>query len=95
LDGKAMTETSRRINAAPRKGRGWILFGAFALMGVVGLALDLMTRARGAFWIGAEPGARAVIGVGAAAFMLLCAHAARFILAKREPKGARDAGDHA
>jgi hypothetical protein len=95
MDGKTMTRAPKRKPATSRGGIGIFLFVIFALMGGAGLALDLMSRPPGAFWIAAEPGARALIGIAAAAFMLACAHGARFLLATREHKGERDAGDHA
>ncbi len=90
-----MSRAPKPPRVSAQKGRGGAHFIAFALMGGAGLALDLTTRGPGAFWLGAEPGARALIGLGAAAFVLICAHVARFVLAKREAKGGRDAGDHA
>ncbi|WP_395645347.1 hypothetical protein [Terricaulis sp.] len=64
-----------------------LLFCATA--GGGGLAFDLTTRAHG-FWIGAEPGARALIGVAAALFVAVAARAVQIVLSRREEKGAGD-----
>lgn len=69
-----------------------LLFGA---MGALGLAFDFMMTAERGFWLGADPGGRALIGVGAAAFLMLSAHVARLVLSRRLNGGGRDAGDHA
>lgn len=68
-----------------------LLFCATA--GGVGLAFDLLRDAPGAFWILAEPGGRAALGAGAVTAIVLIVHAARWLLARRAEKGARD-GDH-
>jgi hypothetical protein len=62
--------------------------------GGAGLAFDLLRDAPGAFWLLAEPGGRAALGAGAVTAIVLIAHAARWLLARRTEKGGRDAGDY-
>lgn len=52
--------------------------------GGAGLAFDLTSDTARGFWIGAQPGAGAVIGVIAAVFVVLCGHLARLVLTRRE-----------
>lgn len=62
--------------------------------GAAGLAFEFIRNAPGAFWIMAEPGGRAALGAGAVTAIVLIAHAARWLLARREEKGGADVGDH-
>ncbi len=62
--------------------------------GAAGLAFEFMRNAPGAFWLLAEPGGRAALGAGAVTAIVLIAHAARWLLARREGKGGADVGDH-
>lgn len=59
-----------------------LLFCVTAL--AAGLGFDFMTE-RNAWWLGAEHGAAAVIGLAAAAFTVLVGHLLRFLLQRRDP----------
>jgi hypothetical protein len=61
----------------------------------VGLGFDFAVRARGNFWIGAEPGGAAAIGAGAAVFSVLAARAALLILRRRPPAPIEEEGGDA
>lgn len=52
-----------------------------------GLALDFATRAPGGFWVGAQPGAAAAIGFGAALFVVIAARLAQFLFVSRSREG--------
>lgn len=52
-----------------------------------GIAFDFATRGPGGFWIGARPGAMAVIGVAAALLAVLAARLAQFLFAPRGKEG--------
>ena len=82
-----------------KRGIAGIAFALCAALTVLGLAIEVLRGPAPAFWIGAEPGARAVIGAGAAVVVIAAAALLRMMLgvrAKAEPeKGARRAGDHA
>lgn len=67
------------------------LFCATALGG--GLAFDFINHAHG-FWIGAEPGGRALIGAAAVLFVALAARVLQLILSRREDKGGRGGSVH-
>lgn len=58
--------------------------------GGAGLAFDLTNETTRGFWVGAQPGAGAVIATIAVLFVLLCGHLARFLLTRREPAEQRD-----
>lgn len=69
----------------------WLVICAACL--AAGLAFDFSAEHDPAFWIAAEPGAAAAIGAGAAAFSVIAAIVARFVLARRgAAKGGGDAG---
>lgn len=76
-----------------RGGAAGILLLFAVAIGVAGLGFDYTTNTARGFWIGAEPGARAIIGVGVVCVLLLAAHALRWLLRRRE-RGGRDARDH-
>lgn len=80
-----------------RGGAAGILFLACVAGGGAALAFDLTLNGDYGFWLGAQPGARAVIGALAAVFVIFAGHLARALLARRvaETKGARDVGGHA
>jgi len=75
-----------------------MLFLFSVVVFAAGLGFDLMRRDVSAFWIGAEPGARAVLGALAGIIVLAAAHVLRLVLgrpiADAPNKGARRAGDH-
>lgn len=93
-----MTKPPKPPGAKRGRGAAGFFFVVFALLGGAGLALDLMSNGHG-FWAAAQPGARTVIGVGAAALVMAGGHVGRFLLSRREDEaeqtGGRDAGDHA
>ncbi len=65
--------------------------------GGAGLAFDMLRDAPNGFWFMADPGGRAVLGGAAVACVVLIAHAARLLLARRAHDGkeeGRDARDH-
>ena len=82
----------------PRGGAAglWLLFCAVG--GGAGLAFDLILNPGRGFWLGAEPGARAMIGVAVALFTIAAGHIVRAVLSRRigadTAKGGRRAGDH-
>lgn len=81
---------------APRGGAAAMLFLFSVAGGGAGLAFDLALNPERGFWIGAQPGAQAVIGVAAAVFVVLAGHLARVVLGRRrgqdgEREGRRDA----
>lgn len=84
------------IKPAPPPKRGiaamLLLLCGVGLVAGVGFELLIDTPAR--FSVAAQPGGRAVLGVGAVAVLLLLAHAMRAVLSVRDPGGG-DAGDHA
>jgi hypothetical protein len=51
--------------------------------GGAGLAFDLTSETARGFWVGAQPGAGAVLGLIAALFVVLCGYLARFLLTRR------------
>ena len=72
-----------------------LLFCVTAL--AAGVGFDFLTERR-VWWLGAEHGAGAVIGVAAAVFTVLAGHLLRLVLKRQEPKsetGESDAGHHA
>lgn len=81
----------------PRGGAAglWLLFCAVG--GGAGLAFDLILNPGRGFWLGAEPGARAVIGAAVALFAAAAAYIIRAVLARRvvsDAKGERRVGDN-
>lgn len=87
------------VRPRARAGAGTVLLVfALALAGL-GLGLDLLFNRERGFWAGAEPGARALIGVGAGVAVVLAGHAMRWLLARphhdaNADKEDRRAGDH-
>jgi hypothetical protein len=87
------------IKAPPPKSRGiaglLLLFSASA--GAAGLGFDLFADMGERFGVAAQPGARAVLGLGVAAMTVLAAHALRWALGRTqtEEKGETRARDHA
>ncbi|MEZ6024249.1 MAG: hypothetical protein R3C16_12750 [Hyphomonadaceae bacterium] len=80
------------------KGVSGLVFLFCATAGGLGLAFDLTRNDLSSWWLGAEPGAAAVIGLGAATLAVLAGHALRFLLRRRgrnETTEERDAGHHA
>ncbi|HYD89163.1 MAG TPA: hypothetical protein VEA80_16920 [Vitreimonas sp.] len=68
----------------PRGGvAGLALLFCLTALGV-GLAFDFSARAPGGFWIGAQPGASAIIGAGAAIACALVARLAHLVFGKRD-----------
>lgn len=70
--------------APPPKGgvAGLALLLCFTLA-AAGVAFDFATRGPGGFWIGAQPGGAAVIGVGAALIIVIAARLAQVLFGKR------------
>lgn len=52
-----------------------------------GVALDFATRAPGGFWVAAQPGAMAAIGLGSALFVVVAARLAQFLFVNRSKEG--------
>lgn len=69
-------KTSRSGAAGP-----WFVLCLALLAG--GIGLEFAADVAPAFWVGAKLGAAAAIGAGAAAFAVISANLARFILAGR------------
>lgn len=74
----------------PRAGASGPWFVVCIAMLAGGLGLEFTSDAVPAFWVGAEPGAAAAIGAGAAVFAVIAANLARFVLA-RGREGSDDA----
>jgi len=75
----------------PKRGGAAAMLLLFCLAaGGAGLAFDLTSDTARGFWLGAQPGAAAVIGVAAAVFVVACGHLARWLLVRREPTDRRD-----
>lgn len=76
----------------PKRGGGAAaMLALFCLAaGGAGLAFDLTSDTARGFWLGAQPGAAALIGLVAAVFVVLCGHLARFALTRRERAEERD-----
>lgn len=82
------------IKAAPPKNRGiaGVLMLFCATSAIAGLGFDLFLDAGVRFGAAAaQPGARAVMGLGVAALLVLAGHALRWMLGRRatEVEGAR------
>ena len=74
-----------------RSGAAGMLFLFAIALGGAGLAFDLALNHERGFWIGAEPGARAVIGAAAGIFVVAAAHIVRLLLGRAlDGKGAGD-----
>ncbi len=69
----------------PRGGAAGMLILFSLAIGVVGMGFDFGANRTRAFWVGAEPGARALIGVVAIALMIIAAHLLRLTLARGPP----------
>lgn len=85
------------IKPAPPKPRGiaGVLLIFCVAAGVAGLGFDLMLGGGGRFSIAAEPGARAVLGIGVAALLVICAHVMRLVLGRKpDAEGMGDVRDH-
>lgn len=84
------------IKPAPPPKRGiagmLLLFSAVAL--IAGVGFEFLIDAPPRFSIAAQPGGRAVLGVGVVAVLVLLAHLMRAVLTVRE-SGGGDASDHA
>jgi len=84
------------IKPAPPPKRGiaamLLLFCVVAL--VAGLGFEFLIDTPQRFSVVAQPGGRAVLGVGVVVVLVLLAHGMRFLLSKRDDGGG-DAGDHA
>lgn len=70
---------------SPRGGAAGMLILFSLAIGVVGMGFDFGASRTRAFWVGAEPGARALIAVGAIVLVILAAHVLRLTLARRPP----------
>lgn len=69
----------------PKRGGGAAaLLALFCVaVGGAGLAFDLTNDTTRGFWIGAQPGAAAIIGLAAAVFVVVSGHIARLLLTRR------------
>ena len=76
-----------RTPAPPRGGIAGLLLVFCLAAGAAGLGFDLGLDARPNFWIGAQPGAAAALGVGAAVFAILGARGAQLLLGRQRRKG--------
>ncbi|MEQ1489376.1 MAG: hypothetical protein ABL932_02390 [Terricaulis sp.] len=76
------------MSKQPRPSQRSSVFGlllVFSLTAFVGgLGFDLGVGARLRFWVGDQPAAAAAVGIGAALFMVLIAHAGRIVLNRRK-----------
>jgi hypothetical protein len=86
---------SRKLPPASGGVAGMALLYCLAA-GAAGLAFDLLRDAPNAFWFLADPGGRAALGAGAVVCIVLIAHAARLLLARRPQRSeeGRDGRDH-
>ena len=80
-------------HAPPRGGAAGVVFLIAIVLGGAGLAFDLLHHQRG-FWLGAEPGARAVIGAAAAVIVIAAAHGVRLLLGRAHRSKEGGDGDH-
>ncbi|HRP11055.1 MAG TPA: hypothetical protein PLK37_08485 [Terricaulis sp.] len=86
---------TRKPLPSPRGGVAGLALLFCATAGGAGLAFDLLGDAPAGFWLLADPGGRAMLGAGAVTILVLIAHGARWLLARRAgEKGGRDVGDH-
>ncbi len=83
------------IKPAPPPKRGiaamMLLFCVVAL--VAGLSFEFLNDTPPRFSVVAQPGGRAVLGVGVVVILVLLAHGMRLLLTTRE-RGSGDAADH-
>jgi len=92
VDARAMT---RKPLPPPRGGVAGLVLLFCVSAGGAALAFDLLRDAPSSFWMLADPGGRALLGAGAVTILVLIAHGARWLLARRAgEKGEGDAGDH-
>jgi hypothetical protein len=85
------------IKPAPPKPRG--IAGVLLIFciagGIAGLGFDLLLGGSGRFSVAAEPGARAVLGIGVAVLLVLVAHVMRLVLGRKpDAEGMGDVRDH-
>ena len=74
---------TKRARPRQRSGLTGLLF-VFCLAGLLaGLGFDLAAGARATFWIGAQPGAAAMIGVAAVVFAVVAARLAQMLFARK------------
>ena len=76
----------------PRGGAAGMLILFSLALGAAGVAFDFGANRTRAFWVGAEPGARALIGFAAIIMVIVAAHVLRLILARGPGKGERRDG---
>lgn len=69
----------------PRAGAAGMLILFSLAIGVVGMGFDFGANRARAFWVGAEPGARALIGLVAIVIVVVAAHLLRLTLTRRSP----------
>lgn len=86
---------SKRPQAPSQSGLVGVAILFCFVAAAAGLGFDFVARARGNFWMGAEPGGAAAIGAGAAVFAVLAARAALLILRRRPPPAPGEEGDDA
>mgnify|MGYP000505612635 CR=1 FL=1 len=71
----------------PRGGiAGLVILFCFTLA-ALGLAFDFTTRGPGGFWVGAQPGAGAAIGLGAAVVCVIAARLAQMLFGRGGEEG--------
>lgn len=87
---------SQTPSPSPRGGAAAMFFLFCIAGGAAGLGFDFALNPAHAFWIGAQPGARALLGAIVALFVIVAARFSRLLLARAtQARGGRDAGDHA
>lgn len=64
-----------------------VLFVCCAAAAAAGVVFDVFSNEDAAFWLGAQAGGAAAIGAGAAAFAVIAAYAARYLLMGGRGKG--------
>jgi hypothetical protein len=75
--------SKRPLQRRPRSGLTGVLF-VFCLAALLaGLGFDVAGEARTSFWIGAQPGAAAMIGVAAVVFAVVAARLAQILFTRR------------
>jgi hypothetical protein len=84
------------IKPPPPKATGiaGLVFLFCAVAAVAGVGFDLMNGGAGRLSIIAQPGARAVLGVGVAVAAILLAHALRFALGRKITHADEGGGEH-
>ena len=73
----------------PRGGAAPMLIMLSVVVFAIGLAFDLGLNQSRAFWIGAEPGARAVIALAAVLLVVVASRLLRMALGRSEQGGGR------